>query len=80
MKLTFKSSAPVPALTSILPIILAVSGNKKDLRESREITEQEGADLAAKYRCPYYESSALFDDNISPIFQVLDISHYTDFL
>ena len=46
------------------------SGNKKDLRESREVTEQEGNHLAAKYRCPYYESSALFDDNISPIFQV----------
>ncbi|KAL5247242.1 hypothetical protein ACHWQZ_G019189 [Mnemiopsis leidyi] len=50
---------------------LILVGNKKDLRESREITEQEGADLAAKYRCPYYESSALFDDNISPIFQSL---------
>lgn len=50
---------------------LILVGNKKDLQDCREIKAQEGYDLSRKYGCPYYESSALFDDNVTPIFHNL---------
>ena len=45
-------------------------GNKKDLSDMREVKEQEGVELAAKWGTQYFESSALFNDNVTPIFKV----------
>ena len=49
-------------------LIKILVGNKSDLREKREVSQEEGKDLAEKYGIDFYESSALLGYNIEKIF------------
>lgn len=48
------------------PFVLV--GNKADLEDNREVSTQEGQDLAKSWGCPFFESSAKDRVNISEIF------------
>jgi len=51
-------------------IPFVISGNKVDLVEQRCVSFQEGYELAAKYGCPYVETSAKTNFNINKAFQL----------
>ena len=42
--------------TTSVPIVIV--GNKCDLKEDRDVTFEEGKQLADKWGCPFYEASA----------------------
>lgn len=52
------------------PCIVLVA-NKKDLEDSRVITQTEGKRLARKYGIPYFETSARTDTGVNDAFQAL---------
>ena len=56
-----KSQAP-----KSLNIILV--GNKKDLSDKREVSFEEGQDLAEKNKIPFYETSAKTGENVENVF------------
>ena len=43
-------------------------GNKKDLIDDRKVTYDEGADLAAKLKLAYFETSAKTRENVDSVF------------
>ncbi|KAF9064021.1 ras protein [Rhodocollybia butyracea] len=49
-----------------VPFVLV--GNKSDRIEEREITEEEGAELAMSFGCPYIESSARTGNRVDDVF------------
>eukprot|EP01091_Cochliopodium_minus_P016636 TRINITY_DN62_c0_g1_i1.p1 TRINITY_DN62_c0_g1~~TRINITY_DN62_c0_g1_i1.p1 ORF type:complete len:189 (+),score=71.43 TRINITY_DN62_c0_g1_i1:79-645(+) len=49
-----------------VPIVLC--GNKCDLENEREVSTQEGKDLAKSFGVPFFESSALLRTNIEEVF------------
>jgi len=49
-------------------IVLIVVGNKSDLKDDRQIGEEEGKKLAADYGAIFYETSAKFNANIKTVF------------
>jgi len=53
----------------IIPMILV--GNKCDLEEEREVSIQEGRDLAKSYNIPFYETSAKTRLNVEEIYHQL---------
>jgi small GTP-binding protein len=55
--------------SSNVPMVLV--GNKCDLEKKREVETKEGKELAKQYGCPFLESSAKGDINISEIFYSL---------
>lgn len=55
--------------SSNVPMVLV--GNKCDLEKKREVDTKEGKELAKQYGCPFLESSAKGDINISEIFYSL---------
>jgi small GTP-binding protein len=55
--------------TSNVPMVLV--GNKCDLEKKREVETKDGKELAKSYGCPFLESSAKTDLNISEIFYSL---------
>jgi GTPase SAR1 family protein len=48
------------------PIVLV--GNKADLEDKREVSHQEGKDLAHQWNCPFFETSAKLKTNIEETF------------
>ena len=46
-------------------------GTKCDLEDERQVTEQEGQDLAATLHCPFFETSAKAGINIEEAFYEL---------
>ena len=50
-------------------VLMALIGNKCDLKENRAISTEEGQELADKYGILFYESSAKDGTNIKEIFQ-----------
>jgi len=48
------------------PII--VVGNKYDLEDERQVTEEVGMEMASTLDCKYFETSAKTDHNITPVF------------
>ena len=54
-------------------------GNKVDLKDSRQISFEEGFALAQKWRVPFIESSAKTGENIDEIFKLL-LMHKLDVL
>mmetsp|Transcript_26379 Transcript_26379/g.37142 ORF Transcript_26379/g.37142 Transcript_26379/m.37142 type:complete len:193 (+) Transcript_26379:172-750(+) len=51
------------------PVVLA--GNKKDLTNERQVTEQEGKELAEKFNIPFLETSAKTNENVNEVFFTL---------
>lgn len=49
-----------------VPMVLI--GNKADLESQREVSSQQGRDLAKQFGCSYYETSALTGANIDDAF------------
>ena len=52
-----------------IPFMLV--GNKLDLEEQREVDPLRGQELAAKYDCPYLETSAKTNTNVEDTFHTL---------
>ncbi|ODV89008.1 hypothetical protein CANCADRAFT_132871 [Tortispora caseinolytica NRRL Y-17796] len=52
-----------------VPMILV--GNKCDLDSEREVSFDEGRELANKYGCPFFETSAKLDVNVEEVFYQL---------
>eukprot|EP01098_Paradermamoeba_levis_P007392 TRINITY_DN304_c0_g1_i1.p1 TRINITY_DN304_c0_g1~~TRINITY_DN304_c0_g1_i1.p1 ORF type:complete len:200 (-),score=54.33 TRINITY_DN304_c0_g1_i1:499-1098(-) len=52
-----------------VPMVLAA--NKCDLVKDREVTQEEGQNLAKKWTCPYYETSAKDKINVEEVFKDL---------
>lgn len=52
--------------SDVAPLVLV--GNKSDLQEERQVTSQEGQDLASRWRIPFFESSARLRTNIEEVF------------
>ena len=50
-------------------VLMALIGNKSDLKESRVVSTEEGQELADKYGILFYETSAKDGTNIKEIFQ-----------
>ena len=50
-----------------IPILII--GNKKDLRDSREVFIDDAYELAAQYNCVYKEASCLENYNLNEIFE-----------
>lgn len=46
-------------------------GNKKDLTQERQVSEEEGRVLADKFRVPFVETSAKTNENVSEAFFLL---------
>lgn len=49
-----------------VPIVLV--GNKSDLYREREVPREDGARIAANWKCPFFETSAKLRDNVDEIF------------
>ena len=49
-------------------IFFVLVGNKSDLGDQREVTEEEGKELAVQLGIPFYESSAKTGENVEQIF------------
>lgn len=56
-------------LTGNKNVIVILVGNKSDLVNEREVTEDEGKDLAKTLNIPFFETSALTGSNIKLIFE-----------
>ena len=54
-------------------------GNKKDLADEREVTYEEGKNLAKKLNCDYYEGSAKTGENIEFIMNEIARITYFEF-
>ena len=54
-------------------------GNKKDLTDEREVTYEEGKNLAKKLNCDYYEGSAKTGENIEFIMNEIARITYFEF-
>lgn len=50
---------------------MVLVGNKCDLVKKREVETKDGKDQAKEYNCPFLESSAKSDINITEIFHSL---------
>ena len=48
-------------------VITFLIGNKSDCEKEREVTEEEGKEIALKYEMPFYESSAKLDLNVKNV-------------
>jgi len=49
-----------------IPIIIV--GNKSDLKQDRQVESTEGQEVANRLKCPFYESSAKFKQNVEEVF------------
>src|SRR5687768_5181288 len=52
-------------------VAMILVGNKADLEKERQIETEAGQELAKKYNCPYYETSAKTGQNVENIFNEL---------
>jgi GTPase SAR1 family protein len=53
-----------------VPIVIV--GNKSDLRsEQRQVTPEQGKELAEKYQCAWTEASARYDENVAKAFELM---------
>ena len=61
-----------------IPILII--GNKKDLKDSREVSIDDGYELAAQYNCVYKETSCLENYNLNEIFEdiIKGVNYYIE--
>eukprot|EP01033_Poteriospumella_lacustris_P012339 gene12340-8826_t len=52
-------------------LVLVIAGNKSDLTDKRQVSEQEGRDLAQEYSALFFETSAKKDENVTELFAAL---------
>lgn len=53
-----------------VPLVLV--GNKSDLRpDQRQVTLEQGKELAEKFKCAHTETSARFNENVSKVFELM---------
>jgi GTPase SAR1 family protein len=53
-----------------VPIVIV--GNKSDLRpDQRQVSVEEGKELAVKFNCAYTEASARYNENVSKAFDLM---------
>jgi Ras family protein len=50
--------------TGLETVPCVIVGNKSDLNIQRQVSNQEGLDLAQKWNCPFVETSAKHDENV----------------
>jgi Ras family protein len=50
--------------TGLETVPCVIVGNKSDLNIQRQVTTQEGLDLAQQWNCPFVETSAKHDENV----------------
>lgn len=56
--------------TDSVPIVIV--GNKSDLRpDQRQVTAEEGKALADRFKCPWTEASARYNENVARAFELL---------
>ncbi|KAJ8000213.1 hypothetical protein DPEC_G00202510 [Dallia pectoralis] len=55
--------------TAHTPVVLV--GNKSDLHNLRQVSVEEGKELAREFHCPFFETSAAFRLNIDEVFAAL---------
>lgn len=51
------------------PVVLV--GNKSDLTHLRQVSVEEGKELAREFQCPFFETSAVYRYNIDEVFAAL---------
>lgn len=67
--LRFLSSSNYKGTDSV-PIVIV--GNKSDLRpDQRQVTAEEGKALADRFKCPWTEASARYNENVARAFELL---------
>ncbi|KAI8390128.1 ferrous iron transporter B [Blakeslea trispora] len=54
--------------TGLETVPCVIVGNKSDLNMQRQVSTQEGQELAQQWNCPFVETSAKLDENVSKIF------------
>ena len=60
-------------------IIIFLVGNKSDLNDMREVNKDDGINKSEKYNMSFLETSALYGDNISKVFDELIEKVYINF-
>lgn len=50
--------------TGLETVPCVIVGNKTDLNIQRQVSTQEGQDLASQWNCPFVETSAKHDENV----------------
>ncbi|KAI8374380.1 ferrous iron transporter B [Radiomyces spectabilis] len=57
--------------TGLETVPCVIVGNKSDLNIQRQVSQQEGKDLAQQWGCPTVETSAKHNENVAKIFDIL---------
>ncbi|KAI7862608.1 ferrous iron transporter B [Spinellus fusiger] len=57
--------------TGLETVPCIIVGNKSDLNIQRQVTLQEGKDIAQQWTCPHIETSAKHNENVAKIFDML---------
>jgi len=52
-------------------VAMILVGNKSDLMKERQVSPQEGKELAKEFRCPFLETSAKSGDNVNECMRLL---------
>ncbi|KAJ9084325.1 GTP-binding protein [Entomophthora muscae] len=50
---------------------MIIVGNKRDLHQQRQISAEEGKELALQWKCQFIESSAKNNENIGQAFEIM---------
>eukprot|EP01105_Mastigella_eilhardi_P010065 TRINITY_DN2358_c0_g1_i1.p3 TRINITY_DN2358_c0_g1~~TRINITY_DN2358_c0_g1_i1.p3 ORF type:complete len:128 (+),score=31.45 TRINITY_DN2358_c0_g1_i1:448-831(+) len=50
------------------PVPIVIAGNKSDLAAQRQVSAADGNNLAAEWKCPFMETSALNRSNVDNVF------------
>lgn len=67
-----ETNPPPPQKQGTDSVPICIVGNKSDLRpEQRQVTAEEGKQLAERYKCAWTEASARYGENVSRAFELL---------